>query len=185
MSLNCDLHNFLCLMFSWFLIHFIYFISDIQNPGIFRTLSTSRMQCFSNIFDCIKLYQQPFINVSAIRCQLCLNLAMCQLPLNVSLYYYLFCSLPLDISATLYYRSSHQRCSVRKGILRNSIKSTEKHLYQSLFLNKGTLTQVLSFEFCETSKNLFSYRTPPGECFCYQCNDYCLLLGNVTSSPIN
>ena len=169
----------------------MYLLVAVCNLGIFRTLAFSElcqkstMECFSKIFECIRLYQQPFINVSAIRCQLCLNLAMCQLPLNVSLDYYLFCSLPLDISATLYYRSSHQRCSVRKGVLRNSIKLTEKHLYQSLYVNKGTLTQVLSFEFCETSKNAFSYRTPPGECFCYQCNNYCLLLGNVTSSPIN
>ena len=33
-------------------------------------------------------------------------------------------------------RSSHQRCSVRKGILRNFAKFTGKHLCQSLFLNK-------------------------------------------------
>ena len=34
------------------------------------------------------------------------------------------------------YRSSHRRCSVRKGVLRNFAKFTEKHLYQSLFFNK-------------------------------------------------
>ena len=34
-------------------------------------------------------------------------------------------------------RSSHQRCSIKKGVFRNFTKLTEKHLYQSLFFNKG------------------------------------------------
>ena len=29
------------------------------------------------------------------------------------------------------------------------------------FIKKETLTQVFSCEFCEISKNIFSYRTPP------------------------
>ena len=33
-------------------------------------------------------------------------------------------------------RSSHQRCSVKKGVLRNFSKFTGKHLCQCLFLNK-------------------------------------------------
>ena len=33
-------------------------------------------------------------------------------------------------------RSSHQRCSVRKGVLRNFAKFTGKHLCQVLFYNK-------------------------------------------------
>ena len=33
-------------------------------------------------------------------------------------------------------RSNHQRCSVRKGVLRNFAKLTGKHLCQSLFFNK-------------------------------------------------
>ena len=33
-------------------------------------------------------------------------------------------------------RINHQRCSVRKGVLRNFTKFTGKHLFQSLFLNK-------------------------------------------------
>ena len=32
--------------------------------------------------------------------------------------------------------TSHQRCSVRKGVLRNFAKFTGKHLCQSLFFNK-------------------------------------------------
>ena len=35
-------------------------------------------------------------------------------------------------------RSSHRRCSVRKGILKNFAKFTGKHLCQSLFFNKVT-----------------------------------------------
>ena len=34
------------------------------------------------------------------------------------------------------YRSSRRRCSVRNDVLRNFAKFTEKHLCQSLFLNK-------------------------------------------------
>ena len=64
-------------------------------------------------------------------------------------------------------RSSHQRCSVRKVVLRNFAKFTEKHLRQSLFFNKvtglrpatllkkETLAQVFFCEFCEISKNDF------------------------------
>ena len=33
-------------------------------------------------------------------------------------------------------RSSHRRCSVKKGVLRNFAKFTGKHLCQSLFFNK-------------------------------------------------
>ena len=59
-----------------------------------------------------------------------------------------------------------------KGVLRHFTKFTGKYLCQSLFLNKiagldchfikkESLAQVLSCEFCEISKNAFSYRTPP------------------------
>ena len=34
-------------------------------------------------------------------------------------------------------RSTHRRCSVRKGVLRNFAKLTGKHLRQSLFYNKS------------------------------------------------
>ena len=61
-------------------------------------------------------------------------------------------------------RSSHQRCSVKKGVLRNIAKFTRKQLRQSPFLNKVAcnvikkeiLAQVLSYEFCKISKNTFS-----------------------------
>ena len=69
------------------------------------------------------------------------------------------------------FRSSHRRCSVTKGVLRNFAKFTGKHLYQSFFFNtvagacsfikKETLAQVFSCESCEISKNAFCYRTPP------------------------
>ena len=35
-----------------------------------------------------------------------------------------------------FFRSSHRRCSVKKGVLRNFAKFTVKHLSQSLFFNK-------------------------------------------------
>ena len=63
-----------------------------------------------------------------------------------------------------------QRCSVTKGVLRNFVKFTGKHLCQESFLNKvagfatlskKTLAQMLSSEFCEISWNTFCYKTPP------------------------
>ena len=66
-----------------------------------------------------------------------------------------------------YDRSSHKRCSIMIGVLRNFPKFTGKHLCHSLFFNKvaGLRLQVFSkfakiCEFCEISKNTFYYRTP-------------------------
>ena len=63
-------------------------------------------------------------------------------------------------------RSSQQRCSIIKRVLRNFAKFTRKHLCQSLFFNKvadeacnfikkETLAQVFSCEFCEIFENIF------------------------------
>ena len=59
----------------------------------------------------------------------------------------------------------------KKGVLRNFTKFTGKHLCQSLFLIKLQASGLelylkresgtgVSCEFCEISKNTFSYRTP-------------------------
>ena len=60
------------------------------------------------------------------------------------------------------FRSSHQRCSISKGVLRNFSKLTGKHLCQSLFFNKVAGLRpllkkrlVFSCEFYEISKNTF------------------------------
>ena len=54
-------------------------------------------------------------------------------------------------------RSSHQRCSVKKDVLRNLTKFTGKQSARVSFLIKlsQTLAQVFSCEFCEISKNTF------------------------------
>ena len=64
-----------------------------------------------------------------------------------------------------WFRSSHRRCSVRKGVLRNFTKFTWKLLCQSFFFNKvaglrsstlskkETLAQVFSCEFYKISRN--------------------------------
>ena len=67
---------------------------------------------------------------------------------------------PYGIKLLTRFRSSHRRCSIRKGVLRNFAKLTGKHLCQSLFLNYETLqlktlAQVFSCEFCKISKNTF------------------------------
>ena len=66
------------------------------------------------------------------------------------------------------FRSSCLEVFCEKGVLRNFAKFTEKHLCQT-----ETLALVLSCEFCEISKNTFSYRTPTvaaSECFLNKLN---------------
>ena len=58
-------------------------------------------------------------------------------------------------------RSSHRRCSVKKGVLRRFIKFTGKRLRPATFIKKETLAQVFSYKFCEIFKNTFFYGTPP------------------------
>ena len=69
-------------------------------------------------------------------------------------------------------RSSHRRCSVRKGVLRNFAKFTGKHLSQGLLFNKAaglrpaTLLKKRLWHRCfpvnfATSKNTYFYRTLP------------------------
>ena len=69
-------------------------------------------------------------------------------------------------------RSSRPEVFCRKGVLRNFSKFTEKHLCQSLFLNKvlglrpATLLKrtlwrkCFPVKFCEISKSTIFYRTP-------------------------
>ena len=52
-------------------------------------------------------------------------------------------------------RSSHQRCSVKKGVLRNFAKFTRKYLCQSLSFNEVAGVKPRASPFCETSKNTF------------------------------
>ena len=74
-------------------------------------------------------------------------------------------------------RSTHAEVFCKEGVLRKFAKFTGKRLCQSLFFNKvpgmrpatllkKILAQVFSCEFCEISKNTFSYRAPTGGCFC-------------------
>ena len=62
-------------------------------------------------------------------------------------------------------RSSRPEVLCKKGVLRNFAKFIGKHLCQNLFFNKvalaETLVQVFTCEFCEISKNTFSYKTTP------------------------
>ena len=51
------------------------------------------------------------------------------------LQFHLKCDFSNIIFRFIVFRSSHRRCSVRKGVLRNFTKFTGKHLYQSLFFN--------------------------------------------------
>ena len=72
-------------------------------------------------------------------------------------------------------RSSHRRCSVRKGVLRNFTKFTGKHLCQSLFLNgvarpatilkKGLWHRCFPVNFVKLLRTPFLQSTSGG-CFC-------------------
>ena len=75
-----------------------------------------------------------------------------------------------SLFSILYDRSSHRRCSMKKGVLENFAKFIGKHLYQSLFfkscrpqpcnfIKKGTLAKVFSCKFCEIFKNTFFTET--------------------------
>ena len=58
--------------------------------------------------------------------------------LSDSVYLFYFYSFCVFISLFLFswYRSSHQKCSIKKGVLRNFKKLTGKHLCQSPFFKK-------------------------------------------------
>ena len=71
-------------------------------------------------------------------------------------------------------RSSRQEVFCKKGVLRNFVKLTGKHLCQSLFFNKvadlkyikkETLEQLFFCEFCKILRTLFLQNTSGG-CFC-------------------
>ena len=88
-------------------------------------------------------------------------------------------------------RSSHQRCSIKKGVLKYFTKFTRKQLCQSVFfwkscrpqtsnfLKRDTLAQVFSCEFCEFFKNTFFYRTTPVAASVFQRSRW-LHYGNAT-----
>ena len=88
------------------------------------------------------------------------------------------------------FRSSHQTCSMKKGILRNFAKFTGKHLCQSLFFNKvaglryATLLKKRLWHMCfpvnfaKFLGTLFFYRTPLDDCF------WCLIRSYLTHSSV-
>ena len=68
------------------------------------------------------------------------------------------------------WKSSHRRCSVRKGVLRNFSKFRGKHLCQSLFFNKAaglpaTLLKKRLWHRCFPMSFVKFLRTPPANCF--------------------
>ena len=72
-------------------------------------------------------------------------------------------------------RSSRPEVFCKKGVLENFTKFTEKHLCQSLFFKKETLTQVFSCEFYEIFKNIFFDRTPLASASVFYVTDPSLL----------
>ena len=74
-------------------------------------------------------------------------------------------------------RSCRPEVFCKKDVLRNFAELTGKHLCESLFFNKVAglhnfikkeiLVQVFCCEFCQISKNIFSYWTPPAAASVY------------------
>ena len=58
------------------------------------------------------------------------------------------------------FRSSHRRCSVRKGVVRNFAKFAGKHLCQSLFFNKVFLLKKTLWHRCFPVNFTKFLRTP-------------------------
>ena len=66
-------------------------------------------------------------------------------------------------NSSYFFRSGHQTCSMKKGVLRNFTKFTGKHLCRTLFfkpkacnfIKKETPAQMFSCEFCEIFRNTF------------------------------
>ena len=125
----------------------------VCNLGIFRTLAfsepcqTSTMQCFAKMFKCIRIYQLPFINVSATRYQLYLNLAtfcisypqMYHFTTTYSVIYPLISQLLLiSVSTTpkVLQKAVARRCSVNKVLLKILQSSRESTCAKVSFLIK-------------------------------------------------
>ena len=93
-------------------------------------------------------------------------------------------------------RSSHQGCSVKKGVLRNFAKFTGKHLCQNLFfliklqasacnsIKKEALAQSCPVNFAKFLSTPF-YRTPPGDCFCHGCHMNVLCAPSIVHKHIH
>ena len=66
------------------------------------------------------------------------------------------------ISRLVFFRNSHRRCSVKKGVLKNFSKSTGNHLYlrPANLLKKSLRRRCFPVKFSKISKNTFSDRTP-------------------------
>ena len=86
----------------------------------------------------------------------------------VMLLYYKPFRYPFAKTDNVVSKSSHQRCSVKKGVLINFAKFTGKHLCQSLFLNKvagATLLKKILWHRCFPVNFAKFIRTPPDDCF--------------------
>ena len=85
-----------------------------------------------------------FENFESTKCQSCIIIMEC------------YCHYKSNNIHNTPNRSSHQRCSVKKDVLRNSQNSQENTCARVCnFIEKETPAQVFSSEFCEISENTF------------------------------
>ena len=79
-----------------------------------------------------------------------------------------------------YVRSSHRRCSVRKGVLRNFVKFTGKHLCQSLFFDK-----VVGLRPATLLKKRLWHRCFPVSCEFYEISKITFFTEQLWVTPSN
>ena len=70
-----------------------------------------------------------------------------------------------------------RRCSVKKEFLK-ILQNSQENTCARVSIKKETLAQVFSCEYCEISKNTFSYRAPPvaASTIPVECNSFLLFL---------
>ena len=104
-------------------------------------------------------------------------------------------AVPIEKRVAIAFRSSHQRCSMKKGILKNFTKFTGKHLCQSLFFNNvaglrpATLFQrkllhsCFPVNFAKFSRTFFLQNTSGQLILCFmEFSDWEILLQNFKKS---
>ena len=137
---------------------FLWFLCSFSESLFFRNMLPLFINCFiiSYTFELVegnKTAQKGFVKWAVAK--LCEEGAFCSVYIISGLVNY-SCKTSSSSNNLNGYRSSRPELFCKKGVLKNFGKFTGKLLYQSLF----TLALVFSCEFCEISKNSFSYRTP-------------------------
>ena len=143
--------------FCNFKIHLFSILNTIQtNHGIFSNKTGEKFNLAKSVLQCesltlIKKFLLFFFQF-ACKTDLMIRSWKCTCPIKLSVYYW----------TRRYFKSSHQSCSLIKGVLRNFAKFTGNHLCQSLFLiTPATLFKKRLWYRCILVNFGIFLRTPP------------------------